>query len=54
MASEKQDTALLNAVSTVLMAFGAMVLPEEKTAADWWEQRCAEEPGCAECKCFDL
>jgi hypothetical protein len=21
---------------------------------DWWEKRCEKEPGCAECKCFDL
>jgi len=54
MASEKEDAALFNAVSTVLMAFGSMVLPEQGTSVDWWEKRCEEEPGCAECKCFDL
>jgi hypothetical protein len=54
MASEKEDAALFNAVSTVLMALGSMVLPEQGTGVDWWEKRCKEEPGCAECKCFDL
>jgi hypothetical protein len=26
----------------------------EGARADWWEKRCEKEPGCAECKCFDL
>lgn len=51
---QKEDMVLSNAMSTVLMAFSSIALPEGSTSGDWWEKRCEEDPGCAECKCFDL
>ena len=29
-------------------------ITNEQSRVDWWEKRCEEDPGCAECKCFDL
>jgi len=29
-------------------------LNENDQREQWWDQRCQQDPGCQECKCFDL
>ena len=51
---KQESTALLDAITTALMVLTVASIDDEQISADWWEKRCAQEPGCAECKCFDL
>jgi hypothetical protein len=51
---DKEGTAFFNAITTALMVLTTASIDDEQFNGDWWEQYCKEEPGCAECKCFDL
>ena len=52
---KQESTALLDAITWhTLRVLTTASINDEQMGADWWEKRCAEEPGCAECKCFDL
>ena len=50
----KEGMALFSAISTTLMVLATASIDDEQFNGDWWEQHCKEDPGCAECKCFDL